>query len=68
MTDAPAPSIFEGKLEPETRDLHGGHDVPLYSIAISLKRIADVLADDDKHASFTDAVTDAIWRGLRDGR
>ena len=35
------------------------------SIAISLKRIADVIAGDDKHISFTDAVADAIWRGLK---
>lgn len=37
-------SRFEGKLEPEARDCL--HDAALYSIAISLKRIADAIERD----------------------
>lgn len=42
---APLPPVehpLEGKLEPETRDMSDG--AALYSIAISLKRIADALS------------------------
>ena len=37
----PKPHPLDDKLEPETRDMT---DAALYSIAISLKRIADVLS------------------------
>jgi hypothetical protein len=58
---------LDGKMEPDTAGMNHV-DAPLYSIAISLKRIADVIAGDEKHLNFTNAITDAIWRGLRDGR
>lgn len=51
----PPPHILDGKLEPEVRD-SGDERVPFYSIAISLKRIADRLAADDKRQPHPDDV------------
>ena len=73
----PPPHILDGKLEPEVRD-SGDERVPLYSIAISLKRIADTLAeaDDQSQPHPDDAAADrfaadikaALARARRSGR
>jgi hypothetical protein len=52
-------SILDGKLEPELK--HSMDErAPLYSIAISLKRIADVLAGTDTHGSILELIADRI--------
>ena len=58
MTEHPHP--LEGKLESECRDMFSAQDVYGYSIAISLKRIADVLEGTDKRASFSDSIYTAL--------
>lgn len=49
------------------RELEDGgmHETLLASIAMSLKRIADVLAGDDKHLDITNGIMQAIEQGIR---
>jgi hypothetical protein len=58
-----------GKLEPETSGI-GSSDAALYSIAISLKRLADVMTGpcNEYGETFAEAIYGGIARGMRDGR
>jgi len=57
MSDVhPTQHPLDGKLEPETKDCFDDR-APLYSIAISLKRIADALDGNSAEAG----IKHAIW-------
>ena len=51
----PTPHPLDGKLEPETKDCFDER-AALYSIAISLKRIVDVMTGTETHLGMRDAV------------
>jgi len=51
----PTQHPLDGKLEPETKDCFDER-AALYSIAISLKRIADALTGTETHLGIRDAV------------
>ena len=51
----PTQHPLDGKLEPETKDCFDDR-APLYSIAISLKRIADAMTGTETHLGMRDAV------------
>lgn len=53
-------------LEPDVQNISAHNDMIIQmSIAISLRRIADVVAGDDRGLSFTDAIMAAIEQGIR---
>ena len=58
MTEHPHP--LEGKLESECRDLLSAQDAYGYSIAISLKRIADVLEGTNERLGLADSIYTAL--------
>ena len=51
---------LDGKLEPETKDMD--ERAPLYSIAISLKRIADELTGGGERLGVVDSIFEASTR------
>jgi hypothetical protein len=57
------PSPLDGKLEPETKAM-GEDTVALYSIAISLKRIADALHGDPQNTGMKHALADLADRAF----
>lgn len=64
MTDNPitqeATHFLDGKLEEASKDC--GDQSPLYSIAISLKRIADALHGDDQNEGMKHAISNIADR------
>lgn len=55
--------ILDGKLEPEVRE-SSDERAPLYSIAISLKRIADALHGDDQNTGMKHALAEMATRAF----
>lgn len=53
-------SPLDGKLEPETKRM--SEDAALYSVAISLKRIADALHGDDQNTGMKHALAEIATR------
>lgn len=47
---------LDGKMEPEARDERSIQDAAMVSMAVSLKRIADVLSGDDKTSGLIHAL------------
>ena len=62
MTDSEEHSPLAGKLEPETRAMRS--DVALYSIAISLKRIADAIDGDPQNTGMKHAMAEMANRAF----
>ena len=60
MTQHPQPHFLEGRLEPECRDVQTPLECAALSIAISLKRIADVLEGTTERCSLVEHLSDNL--------
>lgn len=68
MGEKPEPHPLDGRLEPEAHDVTASAaDAALVSIAVSLKRIADVLQGDPQNMGIKHAVFDIVDRIVRPG-
>ena len=55
---------FEGKLEPEARDSRDAKEAALFSIAVSLKRIADAIDGDPQNTGMKHALAEMANRAF----